>query len=122
MTGPIRFRSSTAFTLAVWFGGVILSIRPAVADNPHPDFAPRVENGQVVTGGLDDTNNAYTSNLRVFDFVFGQDDPMQPYFDADPGFRVEPTSGDPNPGFTPGKHLHFDIPDSHFHEGRYVYR
>src|SRR5690242_5060371 len=86
-----------------------LSSGPAFGQNPHPDFAPRVQNGQVVTGGLDDTNNVFTPNLRVFDFVFGQDDPTQPYFDADPGFRVEPAPGVPSPGFTPGKHLHFDI-------------
>ena len=110
MMSRIRIRSVTASAFVTsLLGVVVLSCRPAVAQNPHPDFAPRVQNGQVVTGGLDDTNNAYTPNLRVFDFAFGEDDPTQPYFDADPGFRVEPTAGDPSPGFTPGKNLHFDI-------------
>ena len=35
--------------------------------------------------------------------------PSQPYFDADPGWRAEPEPGFPSTGFTPGKHLHFDI-------------
>ena len=110
MINCIRIQSTTALALVTsLIGATVLSSRPALGQNPHPDFAPRIQNGQVVTGGLDDTNNAYTPNMRVFDFAFGEDDPTQPYFDADPGFRVEPTAGDPSPGFTPGKNLHFDI-------------
>jgi hypothetical protein len=110
MTSRIRTRPTTAFAFVTsLLGGMALLDRPAFAQNPHPDVAPRVQNGQVVTGGIDDTNNQFTPNLRVFDFVFGQDDPTQPYFDADPGWRAEPYPGFPSTGFTPGKHLHFDI-------------
>jgi hypothetical protein len=110
MIRRFRFRPSTAFAFVTsLLGGMVLLDRPAFAQNPHPDVAPRVQNGQVVTGGIDDTNNQFTPNLRVFDFVFGQDDPMQPYFDSDPGWRAEPEPGFPSTGFTPGKNLHFDI-------------
>jgi hypothetical protein len=110
MMSILRTRSKSSIVLcATFLGGIALGSRPADAQNPHPDVAPRVQNGQVVTGGIDDTNNAFTPNLRVFDFVFGQDDPTQPYFDSDPGWRAEPEPGFPSTGFTPGKHLHFDI-------------
>ncbi len=110
MIRRFRFRPSTAFAFVIsLLGGMVLLDRPVFAQNPHPDVAPRVQNGQVVTGGIDDTNNAFTPNLRVFDFVFGQDIPGQPYFDADPGWRAEPEPGFPSTGFTPGNHLHFDI-------------
>jgi hypothetical protein len=110
MTSSMRFRSTTAFTfLASLLGSISVACTTANAQNPHPDIAPRVQGGTVVTGGIDDTNNAFTPDLRVFDFVFGQDDPMQPYFDSDPGFRAEPEPGFPSTGFTPGNHLHFDI-------------
>jgi hypothetical protein len=102
----IRSRSSIVLC-ATFLGGIALGGRPA--DAAHPDFAPRVQGGQVVTGGLDDANNAFYPDLRVFNFAFGEDDPTQPYFDGDPGFRAEPTPGFPLTGFTPGKHLHFDI-------------
>jgi hypothetical protein len=106
----LRIRSKRSVVLcAASLFGLAICCRPAHGQNPHPDVAPRVQNGQVVTGGIDDTNNAFTLNLRVFDFVFGNDDPTQPYFDADPGWRAEPYPGFPSTGFTPGKHLHFDI-------------
>ena len=106
MTSRMRFRPTTAFTfVTTLLGGMALLDRPAFAQNPHPDVAPRVQNGQVVTGGINDANNQFTPNLRVFDFVFGQDDPTQPYFDSDPGWRAEPYPGFPSTGFTPGKNL-----------------
>jgi hypothetical protein len=101
--------TTTFAFVASLLGGLVVFSRTVDAQNPHPDFAPRVQGGQVVTGGINDANNVFTPNLRVFDFAFGQDDPTQPYFDADPGFRAEPETGFPSTGFTPGKHLHFDI-------------
>lgn len=106
----LQIRSNKSVMLcATSLLGLAICCRPAHGQNPHPDVAPRVQNGQVVTGGINDVNNEFTPNLRVFDFVFGQDDPTQPYYDADPGWRAEPETGFPSTGFTPGKNLHFDI-------------
>lgn len=97
----IFFGSRSLYGIIVITSCCLLGASPARGQ--HPDVLPYISAGQLTTGGFDDGDGTLTQNLRVFNFVFGEDDPMQPFFAGDPGFRAD------FGGFTPGKHLHFDI-------------
>lgn len=75
------------------------------AQAQHADVVPRVENGRIVTGGHEDATGEEFPSLRVFGYDFGED-PLDPYFAADPGFNAPA-------GSLPGNsQLRFDIPSS----------
>ena len=55
------------------------------------DIAPGVVASKIVTGSYEDTSNEYVPPpVSVFNFEFGGDDPLQPFFTVDPGFHSNP--------------------------------
>lgn len=55
----------------------------------HADVSPGVTGGHITTDGYDDSTSSLIPNLRVFGYDFGED-PIDPYFAEDPGFRSLP--------------------------------
>ena len=76
---------------------------PTLVRAQHADVSPRVSNGRIVTDAFDDAAGAVTPGGRVFAYDFGED-PLDPYFAADPGFNAFAGSGLPA-----GGQLRFDV-------------
>jgi hypothetical protein len=73
------------------------------------DVAPGVAGNKIVTGSYDDTSNTYVAPpLSLFNFEFGGDDPLQPFFTVDPGFHSNPPLAGVVP-FIPNATLKFSI-------------
>jgi hypothetical protein len=71
----------------------------------HADIKPDVENGRIVTDAWVDPTSELTPNVRIFGYDF-QEDPLDPYFIADPGFNTAGPSG-----LLVGSTLSFNIVD-----------
>jgi hypothetical protein len=73
------------------------------------DIAPGVIANKIVTGSYEDTSNEYVAPpVSVFNFEFGGDDPLQPFFTVDPGFHSNPPIAGVVP-FIPNATLKFNI-------------
>lgn len=71
-----------------------IGVSPRLAQGQHLDVSPTVENGRIVTNGYDDATSTLLPGVRVFGYDF-QEDPLDPFFAADPGFNSSAGSGLP---------------------------
>lgn len=85
---------------------LLVLLLPADALAQHADVRPGVAGGRLVTDGYIDDTQETLPGLRVFGYDF-QEDPLDPYFAADPGFNALAGSGLP-----PGSQLLFRVPDA----------
>jgi len=79
-------------------------VLPVVATAQHADIRPDVENGRIVTSGFVDATSETLPDLRVFGYDF-QEDPLDPYFAADPGINASSSA------LPVGSQLSFNILD-----------
>ncbi len=99
-----RQKSVNRMATSVLTSVCLLTALSRCAIAQHPDVSPRVAGGQIVTDGYNDNDDSITPDVRVFNFVFGEDHPDQPFYTGDPGFHAVPGSG-----FATGNNLRFNI-------------
>ena len=101
-------RVQTARTAAPSAAAIVAALAalalPAAASAQHADISPRVQAGRIVADAFDDATGETTPDPRVFGYDF-QEDPLDPYFAADPGFNARAGSGLPA-----GSQLGFGVP------------
>ena len=98
-------------SLVACAGCVVLN---AQASAQHADVSPYIQNSKIVTGAWQDGPGTFTPSARTFGYDFGED-PLDPYFIADPGINARPSNNAPvnfpsgASSLVPGATLRFDL-------------